>query len=131
MHILPDADFTQAYQRKVPNEKRALMKQEEENKITRSNLEISSQLRGKSMVSKNSKMKNIFHLPYLKRMHFSTTQNYLTRETKVLLRETKITGSNTKNLIPFICGIASVPRPFLFSAGRIEGKGRESKRQNS
>lgn len=77
--------------------KRALMKQEEENKITGSNLEISSQLRGKSMVSKNSKTKNILHLPFLKRMHFSTTQNYLTRETKVLLRETKITGSNNKN----------------------------------
>lgn len=65
--------------------------------VTRSNLEISSQLRGRSMISKNSKMKNIFHLPFLKHMHFSTMQNYLTRETKVLLRETKITGSINKN----------------------------------
>lgn len=72
------------------------MKQEQENKITGSNLEISSQLRGRSMVGKNSKMKNTFHSPFLKCMHFSTTQNYLTRETKALLRETKITGSNNK-----------------------------------
>lgn len=128
VHRLPCANFIQAYQGKVPKEKqKALMKQEEENKVTGSNLEISSRLRGRSMVSKNSKMKNIFHFPFLKHMHFSTMQNYLTREIKVLLRETKITGSNTKNPNS-ICGIAFVPRPFLFSAGGTEGKRRESKR---
>lgn len=128
VHRLPCASFIQAYQGKVPKEKqKALMKQEEENKVTGSNLEISSRLRGRSMVSKNSKMKNIFHLPFLKHMHFSTMQNYLTREIKVLLRETKITGSNNKNPNS-ICGIAFVPRPFLFSAGGTEGKRRESKR---
>lgn len=97
VHRLPSTNFIQAYHGKAPKEKRALMKQEEEKKVTGRYLEISSQLRGKSMVSKNSKTKNTFHLPFLKRMHFSTTQNYLTRETKVLLRETKITGSNNKN----------------------------------
>lgn len=74
VHILSSANFIQAYQGKLPKEKRALMKQEEEKKVSGNNLEISSQLRGKSMVSENSKMKNIFHLPFLKCMHFSTTQ---------------------------------------------------------
>lgn len=65
------------------------------------------------MASKNSKMKNIFHLPFLKCMHFSTMQNYLTRGSKVLLGETRMTGSNNKKT-QFLLFVALPLFPYHF-----------------